>query len=86
MSPAYTACRKGPSMAKPAKTKDAALSGGAPWWLEVGDEDCPHCEQTYSYRVEARCFECDAPICPMCVVRVEQQLICPDCRSAAKAQ
>ena len=52
-------------MAKQAKNSTATKSGGASWWLEAGDEDCPHCEQTYSYHVEARCFECDAPIVPI---------------------
>jgi hypothetical protein len=71
-------------MAKDAKMVGSAKTGGAPWWLAVGEEDCPHCELTYSYRVEARCFECDAPICPMCIVRVEERILCPDCQEAAK--
>jgi hypothetical protein len=54
------------------------------WWLAGGEHDCPHCEQTYAYEVEARCLECDAPICPMCVVRVEKHLYCPDCRDMEK--
>jgi hypothetical protein len=73
-------------MAKSVKTKDAARTVGAPWWLDAGEEDCPHCDQTYTFRVEARCIECDAPICPMCIVRVEQHLLCPDCHDADKAQ
>jgi hypothetical protein len=71
-------------MGQHAKIGNVSKTGGAPWWLDVGEEDCPHCEQTYSYRAEARCVECDAPICPMCMVRVEQRLLCPDCREAAK--
>ena len=71
-------------MGKPPKTHGAARNARAPWWLEAGEEDCPHCEQTYSLRVEARCFECDAPICPMCIVHVEEQLVCPDCRETPR--
>jgi hypothetical protein len=71
-------------MAKRAKPGQAKKSVTAPWWLEIGDEDCPHCEQTYSYTLEARCFECDAPICPMCIVRMGEHLFCPDCRESTK--
>ena len=67
-------------MPKQMKTRAAAASAAARWWLADGEHDCPHCEQTYSYEVEARCFECDAPICPMCIVRVEERLFCPACR------
>ena len=58
-----------------------ALKPGGPWWLDAGEEDCPHCEHTYSYEVEARCFDCDAPICPMCIVRIGEHLFCPECRA-----
>ena len=71
-------------MAKHAKTRSAAKPAGVPWWIERGEEDCPHCAQTYSYEVEVRCFECDAPVCPMCVVRLTERIVCPDCREAAK--
>jgi hypothetical protein len=66
------------------KTRAATQSAAAPWWVSEGEHDCPHCEQTYAYEVEARCFECDAPICPMCIVRIEEHLFCPECRAAEK--
>jgi hypothetical protein len=61
--------------------KGGAATGTVRWWLESGEEDCPHCEQTYTYAAEVRCFECDAPICPMCIVRVHEHVLCPDCRA-----
>ena len=38
----------------------------APWWLEGGTEECPHCGQRYHLEVERRCPECDSPSCPHC--------------------
>jgi hypothetical protein len=73
-------------MAKHATASDAAKNGDVPWWLDVGEEDCPHCEQTYTYEAEVRCFECDAPICRMCIVRVREHVLCPECRKPAKAK
>jgi hypothetical protein len=70
-------------MAKQAKAGDVPKTRGTPWWLDVGDEDCPHCDQTYSYRAEVRCFECDAPICQMCIVRIDEHVFCPECRGRA---
>jgi hypothetical protein len=67
-------------MAKQAKTGSTGKAGSVAWWLQAGEEDCPHCNLTYSYHVEARCFECDAPICPMCIVRIDEHFLCPDCR------
>ena len=71
-------------MPKQTKIRTATKGGDARWWLAQGEHDCPHCEQTYAYEVEARCFECDAPICPMCIVRVEEHLFCPACRDQEK--
>jgi hypothetical protein len=70
-------------MAENTKSTDATKAVGTRWWVDEGEEDCPHCGQTYFYEVEARCLECDAPICPMCIVRVEQHPVCPDCQEAA---
>ena len=56
-----------------------------PWWLQ-GDEECPHCEQSYAVEMEVRCVDCDAPICPLCVVRVEIRSYCPSCGVASTAQ
>jgi hypothetical protein len=73
-------------MAKHARTSSTGKTYGVPWWLDTGEEDCPHCEQAYSYVVEARCFECDAPICPMCIVRFGERIVCPDCRESANIE
>jgi hypothetical protein len=67
-------------MAKNPKT--GPKTAGASWWLEAGEVDCPHCEQAYSYEVEVRCYDCDEPICPMCIVQVDEHVFCPDCREA----
>ena len=63
-----------------AKTTPSPDANAIPWWLDLGEEDCPHCEQPYSYHAEVRCLECDAPICPMCVVHIHEHAVCPDCR------
>ena len=42
-------------------------------------EQCPACLQLYSYELEYRCGLCDEPTCPVCVVRIEEQWVCPDC-------
>lgn len=52
-----------------------------PWWIDEGFETCTFCLQRYSYEMEYRCLECDAPICPMCIVDVHETVVaCPDCR------
>lgn len=51
----------------------------ARWWLSGGTEECPHCGQWYAYEVELRCTDCDAPICPLCVMRMAERIVCPDC-------
>ena len=56
----------------------SATAGRAPWWLG-GHEDCPHCDQHYAVEMQVHCVDCDAPICPLCVVRVEAHTRCPDC-------
>jgi len=57
-------------------------SVAASWWLEDGDEECPHCGRLYVYELEFRCTECDGPGCPHCKVKhVEGHLICPACVS-----
>lgn len=51
------------------------------WWLEGGGEQCEFCLRRYVYEVEVRCVACDAPVCPLCVVRVRETLetYCPSC-------
>jgi hypothetical protein len=70
-------------MARSTKSRTAVTSGPTPWWLDEGEEDCPHCDQTYTYSAEVRCFDCDASICPMCIVRVGEHVFCPDCGEQA---
>src|SRR4051812_44178690 len=81
MSPGMVRAYPSP-MGTPAKSNSTGKAGANPWWLDVGEEDCPHCDHTYSYEAELRCFECDAPICPMCVVRVQEKIVCPNCQAA----
>ena len=57
----------------------------SPWWLSQGDEECPHCEGDYIFETEVRCVQCDAPICPMCVVRVGRRVLCPGCKPRPKS-
>ena len=45
-----------------------------------GTEICPVCHQTYLLELEYRCFDCDAPICPTCVVIDKRAHSCPGCR------
>lgn len=49
------------------------------WWIEGGEEECPSCEASYAYEVEVRCLDCDAPMCPICVVWSARQARCPEC-------
>jgi hypothetical protein len=51
------------------------------WWLDGGDEQCRVCHQRYAYEVEYRCVDCDAPICPFCVITVRRtrRSYCPGC-------
>lgn len=52
---------------------------GEPWWLS-GEEACSACEQSYALEMEYRCVECDAPLCPVCVVTVRERVtLCPEC-------
>ena len=51
-----------------------------PWWLEHGTEICPACSQSYAYQTEIRCFDCDGPMCPVCVqVTTTLEVSCPTC-------
>lgn len=51
------------------------------WWL-LGEEHCEHCHQEYTLTLEYRCIECDGPVCPHCVVVVEEttRVVCPKCQ------
>jgi hypothetical protein len=58
----------------------------APWWLSGGEEECPHCGHLYVHEVEIRCFDCDAPGCPHCIVRHRERNLCPDCGPSVRKQ
>lgn len=60
----------------------------ANWWVEGGTEVCDVCGHPYAYQLEYRCYDCDAPICPVCVVTVhrEGQSFCPGCGPAAQQE
>ena len=65
------------------------MAGGAVrriWWLDGGTEQCHVCLQSYAYEAEYRCVDCDAPICPYCVVRVKRtgRVYCPGCGPGRK--
>lgn len=51
------------------------------WWQRGAQERCEFCLESYTYEVEYRCVECDAPICPLCirVTRVRRVVLCPAC-------
>lgn len=51
-----------------------------PWWL-MGRERCETCLQVYVLEMEARCEYCDGPLCPMCIVELQESSlrVCPDC-------
>jgi hypothetical protein len=54
--------------------------GIQPWWLADATETCPACGQAYAYHTEIRCFDCDGPLCPICVeVTNTLEFSCPDC-------
>lgn len=64
---------------KHASSADASIYR---WWLESGDEECPHCEAAYAYEAEVLCVDCDSPLCPLCAVWVRRQARCPECAEA----
>ncbi len=67
---------------------NARADWNAPWWLERGGERCGFCYLHYPTETEYRCADCDAAICPECVVAVRATGIvyCPECapRGAAR--
>ncbi len=60
---------------------DVAREPGRPWWSRTGSEICAVCLGTFDLEVEVRCRDCDAPLCPFCVVEVEatETVLCLDC-------
>ncbi len=52
-----------------------------PTLLAPETERCDFCLQPYVYELEFRCFDCDRPICPICVVtiRARRESRCPEC-------
>ena len=39
-----------------------------PWWLEAGPDTCEFCLHGYHVEAGYYCFDCDAPVCALCVV------------------
>lgn len=65
------------------KAKTSSASVVVAWWLDEGDEECPHCGQLYIYERELRCTDCDSPVCPHCrKVHAAGHHVCPDCVEA----
>lgn len=60
----------------------------ARWWVEGGTEVCDVCAQRYAYQLEYRCYDCDSPICPVCVITVRQEgrSYCPGCGPGAQEE
>jgi len=58
------------------------LSAEKPWWLDA-EIQCEHCLQHYSRDIRYHCLECDQPVCPLCVVVVQEtaEIFCPQCHS-----
>lgn len=56
-------------------------AGTFTWALEPGPEECPHCLRGFHLEVGYHCADCDAPVCPVCVVVVRERsvVVCPDC-------
>ncbi|MDT8386527.1 MAG: hypothetical protein RQ736_03385 [Thiogranum sp.] len=52
-----------------------------PWWLQAGPDSCEFCFHAYHVEAGYYCFDCDAPVCPLCVVAVRERrvVLCPHC-------
>jgi hypothetical protein len=46
-------------------------------------EQCSRCLQLYSFEYERRCYDCDGPLCPFCVERIEARWICLECKEGS---
>ena len=68
------------------KTITTGQSAGEVWWIEGADAECRHCSLGYAFEREVHCIECDAPMCPLCVERIESRVLCPDCVGAARSR
>ena len=63
------------------KARAATQTAREIWWMEGADVDCLHCSQGYAYEREVHCMECDTPMCPLCMQRIEMRIICPACKA-----
>jgi hypothetical protein len=61
------------------QSQAAGISNNPRWWLGIGDEECPHCGQSYAREVGLHCHGCDGACCPHCIVRKRKHNFCPDC-------
>jgi hypothetical protein len=69
------------------KGAQANKSRVQPWWLAEDSESCSSCSHPYAHRTEIFCFDCDAPICPICIERTTTfELICPGCVKARSSE
>lgn len=57
------------------------LTRGDAWWLEPGAERCAACEVQLHYETQTHCFECDSPLCPVCITTVleKRRVVCTEC-------
>lgn len=56
----------------------------APWWLEAGPDTCEFCLHGYHVEAGYYCFDCDAPVCALCVVHELKHVLCPDCAAGGE--
>ena len=65
----------------------ARTKASPPWWLAEDNEACGSCSHAYAHRTEIYCFDCDAAICPVCIVKTEAlEFICPGCQESRKSE
>lgn len=57
-----------------------------PYWLSGFEEACAGCEHLISHAVEIRCFDCDEPFCPVCVVTIDTRHYCSDCEPHTESE
>jgi hypothetical protein len=54
--------------------------------VAIEQEQCPDCLQLYAYELEIRCFDCDSPLCPFCVFRIDVDWFCLGCKESRYAR
>lgn len=58
-----------------------APAEGRSWWDRAPAETCGVCAGAFDLAAEARCKECNAPVCACCFLEVEgaEGVLCLDC-------